>query len=222
MTTAGKNTMARSTHRQNTSTMRQRTAWRLGVLPLGMLLLAGCGLFGAPAASRPTLTNGISHEYIIGAGDVLEILVWRNETLSRTVTVRPDGKISLPLINDVQAAGLTPMQLREQIVQEMKTFKELPEVSIIVIDAKSRVVYLMGQVARPGAYPLGPNATVLQVIAQAGGFTQFADSNNILVIRRGDGTSKEQRIQVSYRSILKGQSTKGDVALQAGDTVIVP
>jgi polysaccharide export outer membrane protein len=221
MTTAGKNTMARSTQRQNTSTMRQRTAWLFGVLPLSMLLLAGCGLAGTPA-SRPTLTNGISHEYIIGAGDVLEILVWKNETLSRTVTVRPDGKISLPLINDVQAAGMTPMQLREQIVQEMKTFKELPEVSIIVIDAKSRVVYLMGQVARPGAYPLGPNATVLQVIAQAGGFTQFADSNNILVIRRGDGTSKEQRIQVSYRSILKGQSTKGDVALQAGDTVIVP
>ena len=176
----------------------------------------------APSDQHQTLTNGVPHEYVIGAGDVLEILVWRNEALSRTVSVRPDGKISLPLINDVQAAGLTPMELKEQVAQGLKKFKELPEVSVIVTDAKSQVIFLMGQVARPGPYPLSPGATVLQVIAQAGGFTPFADRNNIVVIRRSNGDSKEQRIRVSYKSILAGRNTKGDVPLQAGDTIIVP
>ncbi|MBI3622072.1 MAG: polysaccharide biosynthesis/export family protein [Nitrospirae bacterium] len=187
-----------------------------------MTLAGAVACSSAPQTTGRTLTNGVPHEYVIGAGDVLEILVWKNETLSRTVTVRPDGKISLPLINDVQAAGLTPMELRETIVAELKKFKDVPEVSVIITDAKSRVAYLMGQVVRPGAYPLGPNATVIQMIAQAGGFTPFADRNGIIVIRRATKDAKEQRIQVSYRAILDGQNTKGDIALQAGDTIIVP
>jgi len=182
---------------------------------------AGCTL---PAAKHPatTPTNGVPHEYIIGAGDVLEVLVWKNETLSRTVIVRPDGKISLPLVNDVQAAGLTPMALKEQISKELKKFKEIPEVSVIVTETRSQVVYLMGQVVRPGPYPLAPNATVVQVIAQAGGFTPFADHNNIVILRRGSEGAKEQRLEVSYKSILAGRSKKGDIALQAGDTIVVP
>ncbi len=197
-----------------------RTTWLAGLLAI--VTLAGAVACSSAAQNTRTLTNGAPHEYIIGAGDVLEILVWKNETLSRTVTVRPDGKISLPLINDVQAAGMTPMELREAVVFELKKFKDVPEVSVIVTDAKSRVIYLLGQVARPGSYPLGPNATVIQVIAQAGGFTQFADRNGIVVIRRATRDAKEQRIEVSYRAILNGQSTKGDIALQAGDTIIVP
>jgi polysaccharide export outer membrane protein len=170
----------------------------------------------------PKLANGVPTEYAIGIGDVLEILVWRNEALSRTVIVRPDGKISLPLLNDIQAAGLTPMQLKEQIAIELKKFKELPEVSVIVTETRSQVVYLMGQVAKPGPYPVGPNATVLQVIAQAGGFSPFADRDNILVIRRDAANAKEQRIRVSYKSILAGRTSTGDIALRAGDTIIVP
>jgi len=200
---------------------RSRTPWLTGLL-LFATLAAMIACTSAPQNTGRPLTNGVPHEYIIGAGDVLEILVWKNTDLSRTVAVRPDGKISLPLINDVQAAGLTPMALKDEIAQELKKFKEVPEVSVIVIDAKSRVVYIIGQVARPGAYPLGPNATVIQVISLAGGFTPFADSNNIVVLRRGDGPSKEQRIEVSYKAILKGQSKNGDIALQAGDTVVVP
>lgn len=201
-------------------------AGRMAVAALVIMSMAGCV---TSPASRSTvrsgdarLVNGAQAEYVIGAGDVLEVLVWRNEALSRIVTVRPDGKISLPLINDVQAAGLTPMLLKELIAAELKKFKELPEVSVIVNETKSQVVYLMGQIIRPGPYPLGPNATALQVIAQAGGFTPFADRNNIVIIRRSKDTHKEQRIEVSYKSILAGRSAKGDVALQAGDTIIVP
>ena len=231
--------MPRSIQRYDTPTF---TSWRLArfvtaILLTGLFIGGGCVL---PATTPPTtqsathsvvgstldqpgtLVNGIPEEYIIGAGDVLEILVWRNEALSRVVTVRPDGRISLPLVNDVQAAGLTPMQLKEQIAQQLKEFKELPEVSVIVVDAKSQVIYLMGQVAKPGPYPLGPNTTVLQVIAQAGGFAPFADRNNIIVVRQSTASVREQRIRVSYKSILAGRSSQGNVALQAGDTIIVP
>jgi len=218
---SGSGRMVKPTPYHQTTQTRTGARWLIG--PLLLLTLAGAAACASATQNTArNLTNGVPHEYIIGAGDALEILVWKNTDLSRTVTVRPDGKISLPLINDVQAAGLTPMALKDEIAQELKKFKEVPEVSVIVIDAKSRVVYIIGQVARPGAYPLGPNATVIQVISLAGGFTPFADSNNIVVLRRGDGPSKEQRIEVSYKAILKGQSKNGDIALQAGDTVVVP
>ncbi|MEW6323794.1 MAG: polysaccharide biosynthesis/export family protein [Nitrospirota bacterium] len=192
---------------------------------------AGCVVHSQPAGrggqTRPVEqtakpTNGVPTDYIIGAGDVLEILVWKNTDISRTVTVRPDGKISLPLLNDVQAAGLTPMALKEQIAQELKKFKELPEVSVIVTDTKSQVVYLMGQVTNPGPYPLTPNTTILQVIAQGGGFTPFAARDSIVVIRRGENGGKEQRIRVNYNSILAGRVSVSDIALHAGDTIVVP
>ncbi len=192
----------------------------------GLLLLTLSGCIWKPAATK-TPVNGlpVSVDYVIDVGDVLEILVWRNEALSRVVTVRPDGKISLPLLNDVQAAGLTPMELKERVAQQLKKFKELPEVSVIVNDAKSQVIYVMGQVAKPGSYPLGPmgpNATVLQAIAGAGGFTPFADRNNIAVIRKDKKAAKEQRLRVNYQAILSGRSTHGNVTLHAGDTIIVP
>jgi polysaccharide biosynthesis/export protein len=205
-----------------------------GVAGAALFVLAGCvippaGQQGsslphggtAEAAKAPHL-NGLPHEYIIGPGDTIEVLVWRNEALSRSVIVRPDGKISLPLINDILAAGRTPMELKEEIARELKRYKEVPEVSVIVTETKSQVVYLLGQVVNPGPYPLSPKATVLQVIAQAGGFTPYADRNNIVVIRPANGKTQEQRITVSYRSILAGRSTKGNIALHAGDTIIVP
>jgi len=202
-------------------TTRGRMIWAIGVLILSTLAgAAACTL--APKNTGRDVTNNVPHEYIIGAGDVLEILVWKNDALSKVVTVRPDGKISLPLVNDVQAAGLTPMELRGAISTELKQYKELPEVSVIVKETLSQVVYLMGQVTKPGPYPLGPNSTVLQVIAQAGGFTEFADRNNIIVLRRNNGSTKEQRIQVNYKSILAGRTAEGDITLKAGDTIIVP
>jgi polysaccharide export outer membrane protein len=214
----GKTTMTTYFHNRS-----RIITWALGMAILTAGLQA-CTM--ASTAQRPspaaTVTNGVSADYIIGAGDVLEILVWRNEAISRVVTVRPDGKISLPLINDVLAAGLTPAQLREQIALELKKFKEIPEVSVIVTDTKSQVVYVIGQVIQPGPYPLGPNASVLQIVAQAGGFTPFADRNSMVVIRRGKENHKEQRIQVSYKSIIAGRKAKGDITLQAGDTIVVP
>jgi polysaccharide export outer membrane protein len=197
---------------------------RMGVMGVLILLTltvtSACTL--TPKNAGRNVINNVPHEYVIGAGDVLEILVWKNDALSKVVTVRPDGKISLPLVNDVQAAGLTPMELRGAISTELKKYKELPEVSVIVKETLSQVVYLMGQVTKPGPYPLGPNSTVIQVIAQAGGFTEFADRNNIIVLRRNPGSAKEQRIQVNYKSILAGRTVEGDITLKAGDTIIVP
>jgi len=198
---------------------------RRGLIGLMLLLtLAGAVACTLPAQNntKRTMTNNVPHDYLIGAGDVLEILVWKNEDLSKVVTVRPDGKISLPLINDVQAAGFTPMELRNHIADALKKYKDIPEVSVIVKEASSQVVYLMGEVFKPGTYPLGPNATVIQVIAQGGGFTPYADRNNITVLRHDVGSAKEQRIQVSYKSILSGRSDEGNITLRAGDTIIVP
>jgi polysaccharide export outer membrane protein len=202
----------------------QLCSLRNGLFGLILLLtLAGTVACTMPAHNtRRSLTNNMPHDYIIGAGDVLEILVWKNEDISKVVTVRPDGKISLPLINDVQAAGFTPMELRNHIADALKKYKDLPEVSVIVKEASSQVVYLMGEVVKPGTYPLGPNATVIQVIAQGGGFTPYADRNNITVLRHEMGSAKEQHIQVSYKSILSGRSDEGNITLRAGDTIIVP
>lgn len=213
-----------SVQRQHDSRRFTRFIAGTGLAALLLLVVGGC--LWKPAATK-TPVNGVpaSTDYVIEIGDVLEILVWRNEALSRVVTVRPDGRISLPLLNDVQAAGLTPMALREQVAQQLKKFKELPEVSVIVTDAKSQVIYVMGQVAKPGSYPLGPmgpNATVLQAIAGAGGFTPFADRNNIVVLRKHGKEVKEQRLRVNYQAILSGRSTNGNIALHAGDTIIVP
>lgn len=207
-------------HQHHSCRFTRCIAWT-GLTGLLLLTLSGC--LWKPVATK-TPVNGVpaSVDYVIDAGDVLEILVWRNEALSRIVTVRPDGKISLPLINDVQASGLTPMTLREQIAQELKKFKEIPEVSVIVKEANSQVVYILGQVAKPGTYPLAANATVLQMVAQAGGFTPFANRNSIVVMRRGENGGREQRIPVSYRAILTGRSTNGNVVLHAGDTIVVP
>jgi len=203
----------------------QSYARRRGLIGLMLLLtLAGAVACTLPAQNntKRMMTNNVPHDYLIGAGDVLEILVWKNEDLSKVVTVRPDGKISLPLINDVQAAGFTPMELRNHIAEALKKYKDIPEVSVIVKEASSQVVYLMGEVVKPGTYPLGPNATVIQVIAQGGGFTPYADRNNITVLRHEMGSAKEQRIQVSYKSILSGRTDEGNIMLRAGDTIIVP
>jgi polysaccharide biosynthesis/export protein len=203
------------------ATTPPRMVWIITVLILSTLTgAAACTL--PPKNAGRNVINNVPHEYVIGAGDVLEILVWKNDALSKVVTVRPDGKISLPLVNDVQAAGLTPMELRGEISTELKKYKELPEVSVIVKETLSQVVYLIGQVTKPGPYLLGPNSTVIQVIAQAGGFTEFADRNNIIVLRRNPGSAKEQRIQVNYKSILAGRTVEGDITLKAGDTIIVP
>jgi polysaccharide export outer membrane protein len=161
-----------------------------------------------------------SDQYVIGAEDVLYIHVWREDALSRTVPVRVDGNISLPLVHELKAAGLTPLKLKENLTERFKEFIENPNVSVTVIEANSLKVYVTGQVKTPGVYRLRSETTVLQIIPMAGGFTDWANEKKILIIRKENG--KEKRITVNYKKITKGSDPGSNIILRAGDTVIVP
>jgi polysaccharide export outer membrane protein len=158
--------------------------------------------------------------YVIGGQDVLDVSVWKEPEISRVVPVRPDGKISLPLLNDVQAAGLTPSQLAAQITDSLKKFVTNPQVTVIVTTINSQRVYILGEVTRPGAFPLLPNMTVLQALSSAGGFTQFAREKNIYVLRNEDG--KQVKHPFNYKAVVGGKNTDQDIVLKAGDTIVVP
>ncbi|MEW6375896.1 MAG: polysaccharide biosynthesis/export family protein [Thermodesulfobacteriota bacterium] len=161
-----------------------------------------------------------SPNYVIGAEDVLYIHVWKEEALSRTVPVRMDGKISIPLIDEVHAAGLTPHQLKEILIQKLKQFIDSPNVSVIVSETNSFKVFVSGQVRNPGLYRLKSETSILQIIPMAGGFTDWADQKKILILRKEDG--KEKRITVNYKKIVKGDDSGSNIILKSGDTIIVP
>jgi polysaccharide export outer membrane protein len=162
----------------------------------------------------------VSESYMIGPEDVLSIHVWKEEALSRTVPVRMDGKISLPLIDDVQAAGYTARQLKEVLTKRLKEFIDNPNVSVTVVEANSFKVFISGQVRSPGVYRLRSETSLLQFIPMVGGFTDWANQKKILIIRKEDG--KEKRITVNYKKIIKGDSPESNIILKAGDTIIVP
>jgi polysaccharide export outer membrane protein len=159
-------------------------------------------------------------QYVIGPEDVLYIYVWKEEALTRTVPVRMDGKISLPLIQEVKAAGLTPLQLKEVVMRKFKEFIENPIVSVTVMEANSFKVYVTGLVRNPGVYRLRSETTVVQIISLAGGFTEWANQKKILIVRKEDG--REKRMTVNYKKIMSGSNTSSDVILKPGDTIIVP
>jgi len=158
--------------------------------------------------------------YIIGAQDVLDISVWKEPEVSRVVPVRPDGKISLPLLNDVQAAGLTPTQLAAQITESLKKFVTNPQVTVIVTAINSQRIYILGEVNRAGAYPLLPNMTVLQGLSSAGGFTLFANLKKIYMLRMENG--KQVKYPFNYKDVINGKAPEENVVLKAGDTIVVP
>jgi polysaccharide export outer membrane protein len=158
--------------------------------------------------------------YVIGSEDVLAINVWKEADISRTVPVRPDGKISLPLLNDVQAAGLTPQQLASSIRDGLKKFMSDPEVTVIVTAVNSRRVYILGEVTHPGAQPLLSGMTVLQALASAGSFTQFANIKAIYVLRNENG--KQVKYPFNYKAVVKGQNQSQNLELKPGDTIVVP
>jgi polysaccharide biosynthesis/export protein len=159
-------------------------------------------------------------EYKIGPQDILRIDVWKEPDISRIVPVRPDGKISLPLLNDVQAAGLTAMQLGEVIGEGFKKFINNPQVTVTVSEINSRRVYVTGEVTRPGAMPLLPNMTVLQALSTSGGFTQFARIKNIYVLRVIDG--KQEKLPFNYKEVSSGQKPEQNYMLKPGDVIVVP
>ncbi|HQM30230.1 MAG TPA: polysaccharide biosynthesis/export family protein [Syntrophales bacterium] len=155
--------------------------------------------------------------YVIGPEDSLYIHVWREELLTRTVPVRMDGKISLPVVNDVQAAGLTPLQLKEALTRQLKEFVDNPEVSVIVMEANSHKVYVSGEVRTPGVIRLKAETTILEIIPMVGGFTEWADKSDITIIRKENG--QEKRIRANYNRIVKGKDPT--VKLKAGDVIVV-
>ena len=164
----------------------------------------------------------VTQEYIIGPEDVLEITVWRNQDLSKVVAVRPDGRISLPLIGDVTAVGKTPAQLTEEISAKLKEYKENPSVSILMKEINSYTIFVLGEVARPGKYPLKSKTTLLQGITVAGGFTPVAARNKLVVFRFSENGHGDERIRASYDDIVLRDGSKQNFELKPGDTIVVP
>jgi polysaccharide biosynthesis/export protein len=165
-------------------------------------------------------------DFLLGPEDVLDIVVWKNEDLSQKgVVVRPDGKISVPLIGEVIAGGLTANQLASQITSRLKEFKERPTVTVSVKEVNSYYVYVLGEVSKPGKYQLKSHATVLQALAVANGFTVYAAKNRMQVIRNvqtEDGTLREMRIPARYDDLISGHGEIGNFVLKTGDVVVVP
>jgi polysaccharide export outer membrane protein len=160
-------------------------------------------------------------DYVIGAGDILDITTWKEADLSRTdVLVRLDGKISFPLLNDVQAAGVTTGDLKRTIEEGLKAYVSNPVVTVGVKSPASQKFYVLGEVARTGEYPLIKNMTILQAFAVAGGFTQWAAKDEILLLRREGG--KEKIYRVNYKDITKGKDPAQNLVIQADDTIVVP
>jgi len=186
---------------------------------------------GSPAPPRPTIlaqepaapppgATTPAGDYRIGPEDLLDIAVWNNTAISRAVPVRPDGKISLPLLNDVQAAGLTPMQLRDVLVKKLADYMPTPEVSVIVKEVHSFKVSVLGEVKKPGQYELKSQSTVLDVIALAGGFTEFASRSRIVILRQSGATVK--RVPFNYNNAISPDARPEDLFVHPGDVVVVP
>ena len=161
----------------------------------------------------------MDREYKIGKSDVLEVSVWKEEDLTRTVKVRQDGMISLPLIEDVRAVGKTTSELKNIIQNRMKEYIEQPTVTVIVESQESKRYYIIGEVEEPGEYSLVKDLTVLQAISYAGGFTEWADKANILLLRKTNGN--EKRMRVNYFKIVSGKSPEQNAVLRANDTIVV-
>ena len=158
-----------------------------------------------------------SDQYIIGPEDVLSIYVWKEESITKTVPVRIDGKISLPLVNDIQAAGLTPLQLKEALTEKLKGFVASPTISVTVMEANSFKVYVTGEVQKPGVQQIRSEIGLINLIVLAGGFTEWANPKKILIITKEKGV--EKRITVNYRKIVEGEEP--DIVIKRGDTIIV-
>jgi len=171
-------------------------------------------------APQPPKAATEDPNYSIAPEDVLTIDVWKEPEISRTVPVRRDGKISLPLLNDLQAAGLTPTQLSVEIVERLRATIVHPQVTVIVAQMSSLRIYVLGQVTRAGAYPLVPNMTVMQALSIAGGFTPYANVKKINIMRKENGADKI--FAVNFKEVIRGRKAEQNIQLKAGDTIVVP
>ena len=175
----------------------------------------------APEKAAPPLpAAGATPSYVIQPGDVLDIQVWKEPEVSKTIPVRPDGKVSLPLVNDIQASGLTAGALTGDLTERLKKFISDPQVTVMVTEINSQRFYVMGEVTRGGTYPLLPGMTVLQGLSGAGGFTPFANPKKIYILR--DQGGKQVKYPFNYKDVVKGKSQDQNIVLQPGDTIVVP
>lgn len=188
-----------------------------GTAPAGGNPPASAAPASAPAAAPAAAASDDS--YIIGSSDTLNVTVWKEPTLSGPLLVRPDGKISMPLMGDIQASGLKPMTLASQISEKLKKFIKDPEVSVVVTSVHNNYVYLLGEVGKKGPVVMTPNMTLLEAISSGGGLTDFANKKKIYILRTVNG--KQQRIPVDYKKALKGDESY-NLSLQPGDTIVVP
>jgi polysaccharide export outer membrane protein len=204
-----------------------KKAIKLAVL-MGMVLLAASMLAQTADANKSEAAKtdkaaeaaaATSPDYVIGADDTLHISVWKEPDLTESLPVRPDGKISMPLLNDVMAAGLTPLELKDSITEKLKKYIADPRVTVVVTAMNSRRIFVTGEVTHTGPIALLPHMTVLQALAQAG-FTQFANLKAIYVLRTENG--KQVKLPFNYKEVVKGNRPEQNIALKPGDTVVVP
>jgi polysaccharide export outer membrane protein len=174
---------------------------------------------GTNGSPTTTSSGALPTDYVIGVDDLLSVVFWKEKDLSAEVVVRPDGKISLPMLNDVPAVGMTPEQLAKSIEQAALKFVRDPGATVMVKEVRSRKVYVVGEVGRPGPFPLGNEMTVLQAIAEAGGLLEHANKGDVAVVRMVNG--KEQRFKFNYNDVVRGKNTQQNIRLLPGDTILV-
>lgn len=177
------------------------------------------GNSGSAKSSDEVQASNVAPDYVIGADDTLHISVWKEPDLTETLPVRPDGKISMPLLNDITAAGLTPLQLRDTITERLKKYIADPRVTVVVTGMNSRRIFVTGEVTHTGPMTLLPHMTMLQALAQAG-FTQFANPKAIYLLRNENG--KQQKLPFNYKEVVKGNHPEQNIELKPGDTIVVP
>ncbi len=205
-----------------------KTTRKASAVLVGVLLWVACSCLFADdkvaaknaAAPKAAEVTANSESFVIGPEDVLQISVWKESELSGQLPVRSDGKISLALLNDVQAAGLTPMQLADSIAEKLKKYISDPQVSVVLRQINSRKYYLLGEVKKPGVFPLSSEMTVLQALSVAGGFNDFAGLTKIYVLRQENG--KPVKYPFNYKQVLKGEATEQNQLLKPNDTIVVP
>lgn len=174
-----------------------------------------------PQQQKKEPVQTLPPDYVVGPEDVLSISVWKNPDLSKTVTVRPDGMISLPLVGDIKAAGLTPEELRKEVLVKVKPYQDTAVISVIVETVNSYKVYVIGEVKNPGMYLLKSNATVLNAIALSGGFSQYASKSKVVLIRKRPDNKGEEKIVIKFKELVYEDSDRNST-LKPGDTIFVP
>ncbi len=194
---------------------------RRRALVLAVLAVLASGYEAVARAQDRSVTSDQRANYVIGPDDVLSVLFWRDKDMTADVVVRPDGKISLPLINDIQAGGLTPSELCEAVKAVARRYVEDPSVTVVVKQINSRKLFITGQVEKPGPYPMSGATTVLQLIATAGGLKEFTDGKRILIMRT-DKAGKQISYVFNYRQVTEGKNLEQNIELRPGDTVVVP